>query len=101
MDHDNITITAAQIIDALGSQEIEQLGFSERNIRHVRWTGVFPGMWYGPISEACERIGMECPKSAFKWKSSVVDKKLGHAGEQVQVRDAEQKYSQLNRFRDR
>lgn len=58
------------ITDAIPSADMQRaLGVTEHSIRHARFTGLFPASWYGPLVELCEGAGIECPMSAFNWKS--------------------------------
>lgn len=61
---------AVAIIDALGIERLEALGFNERLIRHVRSTGRFAAGWYRPILAECKAIGADCPLDAFNWKDA-------------------------------
>lgn len=80
-------IEAPQIIDALGEEYFTNaLGFTQRNLRHVRATGKFASQWYAEISKACLDQGVPCPLSAFNMK--VVDKQIGNAGAKNQVSGA-------------
>lgn len=59
-----------RITDAIGTDPLcRRLSVSEHSIRHARTTGVFPASWYAPVDEMCRSIGIECPKSAFNFKS--------------------------------
>lgn len=61
---------AISIIDALGAQRLEGLGFNDRLIRHVRSTGRFAAGWYRAVSAECEAVGVDCPLDAFNWKDA-------------------------------
>lgn len=58
------------IIDALGIERLERLGFNDRLIRHVRSTGRFAAGWYRAIKAECETVGADCPLEAFNWKEA-------------------------------
>lgn len=58
------------IINSLGTECLERLGFNERLLRHVRSTGKFASGWYRPILTACNAVGAECPLDAFNWKDT-------------------------------
>ena len=61
---------AAKLIDEIGHDVLcSQLGFTERNLRHVRSTGQFAAQWYPPVKELAEVRGVDCPLSAFSFKS--------------------------------
>ena len=76
-------ITSSEIIDKLGENRlIDELGFTARNLRHIRRQGKFPGAWYFPLKVLSESHGVHCPMSAFIWKG--VDKKHGNAGADIQ-----------------
>lgn len=78
-------ITSSKIIDDLGENRlIDELGFTERNLRHIRRQGKFPGAWYSPLKSLCDIHGVYCPLSAFVWKTP--DKKHGNAKVEIQGR---------------
>lgn len=78
-------ITSSEIISKLGEDLlIRELGFTERNLRHIRRQGKFPGGWYSPLKVLCEGHGIYCPLSAFIWKGP--DKKHGNAASDNQGR---------------
>lgn len=60
--------TSNDIIAALPPDAMERLGFADRNLRLIKQKGLFPGAWYGPVADECERAGIPCPRDAFKWK---------------------------------
>lgn len=75
--------SAPDIIKAIGEDYFtDVLGFTQRNLRHVRATGTFASQWYAEISSACIEHGVGCPLSAFNMK--VVDKQLGNEFAQLQ-----------------
>lgn len=61
---------ASIIIDAIGADRLESLGFNDRLIRHVRSTGRFAAGWYRAIAAECAALGVECPLEAFNWKDN-------------------------------
>jgi len=76
-------ITSSEIINNIGeSVFIEQLGFTKRNLRHIRREGVFPGYWYASVKALCEKHGVYCSMTAFAWKEP--EKKRGNAGKDIQ-----------------
>lgn len=78
-------ITSSEIISKLGEDLlIREIGFTERNLRHIRRQGKFPGGWYFPLKVLCEGHGIYCPLSAFIWKGP--DKKHGDATSGIQGR---------------
>lgn len=38
------------------------------SIRAARADEKFPGAWYGVIKAECDRVGVPCPMSAFRWR---------------------------------
>jgi hypothetical protein len=76
-------ITSTQIIENLGEKRlISELGFTERNLRHIRRQGKFPGSWYYPLKNLCDAHGVYCPVTAFVWKGH--DKNHGNPSPRVQ-----------------
>jgi len=61
-----------KIIESIGRRRLRQaLGVGETAISNVLSRGRrFPASWYGPLKELCDREGVECPISAFNWKSA-------------------------------
>lgn len=79
---------ASHIIKRLGDDIlIEKLGFTQRNLRHVKSTGKFSGNWYASVKSLCDAHGIYCPLSAFKWFAH--DKKHGNAATDVQGQAAQ------------
>ena len=63
--------TVRTITDALGSVAIqERLGVTEFSIRHARREGSFAASWYAAMKAMCDEAGVDCPMSAFNWKTS-------------------------------
>ena len=60
---------ASIIIDAIGPDRLEVMGFTPRLIRHVRATGRFAASWYRSIAAECAALDIECPLEAFNWKN--------------------------------
>ena len=76
-------LSAPQIIEAIGEDYFtKNLGFTQRNLRHIRATGKFASQWYGEISKKCLEHGVPCPLSAFNMK--VIDNKIGNGPSQFQ-----------------
>lgn len=62
---------AAMIINRIGRKRIRlALGVGETAISNVLSRGGrFPASWYGPLKELCDREGVDCPISAFNWRT--------------------------------
>lgn len=74
---------SSQIIDAIGQEFFtDQLGITDRNLRHYRTSGKFAAGWYRDIHIECVLRGVACPLDAFNWKSP--DKKLGDDVDDIQ-----------------
>ena len=68
---------ASKIIEQLGDDVfIAELGFTKRNLRHVRTTGRFAAGRYRDVKAICDAHGVQCPLSAFNWKEP--DNKIGN-----------------------
>ena len=81
-------LSAPQLIEAIGEDYFtNDLGFTQRNLRHIRATGKFASQWYGEISKKCFEHGVPCPLSAFNMK--VIDKEIGNGSDAFQVLDTE------------
>jgi hypothetical protein len=66
---------ARAIIEAIGPDDIAaELGLTEFSIRAAKRDDLFPARWYGPLKGLCEKRGVECPISAFRWVDA--DKKV-------------------------
>ena len=63
---------AEKIIESIGRKRIrEALGIGETAISNVLSRGRrFPASWYGPLKDLCDREGVDCPISAFNWKTA-------------------------------
>lgn len=58
------------IADALGDDLISQTcGVSDHSVRNARWQGRFPASWFVALEAACIAKGIDCPRSAFNFKS--------------------------------
>lgn len=58
------------ITDKLGADAIcSGLSVTNHSVRHARFTGAFPAAWYRQLKEMCEAEGIDCPLSAFNFKS--------------------------------
>lgn len=63
---------AKSITDQIGADRISKaIGVSSHSIRHARTEGTFPASWYAVLSDMCKQQGIECPLSAFNWKTPV------------------------------
>ena len=63
---------AKSISDDLGAHVMASaLGVSSHSIRYARTEGTFPASWYFIISGLCSGAGIDCPMSAFNWKTPV------------------------------
>lgn len=61
---------AREIIKHLGADAItERLGVTKYSVRHARSANLFPGIWYPSILMMCCEQGLDCPMSAFNWRS--------------------------------
>jgi hypothetical protein len=59
------------ITDTLGSEAMQRrLGVSHHAIRAARTAGKFPAAWYDVLDGMCRDAGLDCPRSAFTFKSS-------------------------------
>lgn len=66
-----------QITDALPHDVIcERLLVKPRSIRLARERKVFPANWYPTMKSICAEYGVDCPESAFNWKSPSTDAPL-------------------------
>lgn len=75
---------AIRIIDAIGEETLkDDLGWTDRALRHARSVGLFSGLWYDPLRKLCERHGVYCPVEAFSWKSPA--KKYGGAVKELEA----------------
>lgn len=61
---------------------LEELGFSERNLRHAKSVGKISAQYFDAVEKACLDKGLECPRDAFAWKD--IAKNSGD-GQPVQV----------------
>jgi len=59
------TIVATLTADAMCAA----LGVGRHAVRYARFTGTFPGNWYGTLLPMCMAAGIECPLTAFTWKT--------------------------------
>lgn len=63
-----------QIIHALGEDFfVQELGLTERNLRHAKSVGQFAAHWFAAIDDACKKSGVPCPREAFNFKSPAND----------------------------
>ena len=71
MDILTIMRDAEKIIEGIGRTQIrEALGIGETAISNVLSRGGrLPASWYGPLKELCDREGVDCPISAFNWRT--------------------------------
>lgn len=68
---------AYNLIEAIGHSVLrENLGLTERNLRHAKSVGYFAAKWYKPMKELAEGRGVYCPLDAFNFES--LANKLGN-----------------------
>jgi len=62
------------IADRLGDDAIASAcGVSSHSVRNARWQGGFPASWFPVIRQMCAKDGLDCPESAFNFKSPSSD----------------------------
>lgn len=59
-------IVAVLTVDAMCAA----LGVGTHAVRYTRFTGAFPGNWYGTLLSMCEAAEIPCPMEAFTWKAA-------------------------------
>ena len=57
----------------------DALGVGKHAVRYARFTGTFPGNWYGTLLPMCDAAGIDCPLSAFTWKTAKSSEKTESA----------------------
>lgn len=58
-----------QITDAIGGKIPEVIDVKARSVRAARENGFFPSSWYAALDELCAEVGVDCPRSAFNFKT--------------------------------
>lgn len=67
-----------QIADKIGDEAISDLcGVGVHSVRNARWRGQFPASWYDALEAVCLKKGVDCPRSAFNFKSPSSDASKG------------------------
>jgi hypothetical protein len=62
--------TVDKIAEKLGRKRLAELvGVGKAAVTNATTEGTFPASWYVIVSGECDRLGIECPKSAFSFKS--------------------------------
>ena len=62
-------MTVNDVIEKLGRQELmEALGVTTSAISNAKEAQLFPGHWYGPMSDLAQKGGWLLPTTLFSWK---------------------------------
>jgi hypothetical protein len=60
----------SSIVDKIGSQRIaEALSVTSHSIRAAKTSGAMPASWYARVRTLCEAEGIDCPLTAFNFKT--------------------------------
>lgn len=63
--------TVHHIVQTLGRENIEsRLGVSKYSLFAAKRDRLFPAAWFDVLDEMCRERGIECPRSAFRFRSS-------------------------------
>jgi len=60
-----------EIINIIGGGRIAaELGVTAHAVRHVKGAGAFPASWYRHLLSLCDEHDIDCPMTAFSWRSA-------------------------------